>query len=101
MRFCSACGQTLPPRIDLGIRLTSGQQRLVERVHRAGVEGILSTDLLDYMYGDDPNGGPETGKKALAVRICQLNKVLRKKGWCIRAPKGGMREPTPYRLVKL
>jgi hypothetical protein len=77
------------------------QRKMIERVHRAGTEGICSTDLFDYMYGDDPNGGPDHGVKAMASFICNLNKKIKKDGRRLRAPKGGMKLPGNYVLEQL
>lgn len=88
-RVCSCCGQTLPPKLDVGIYLTQLQQRLVERVHRAGKHGIQTSRLFDFMYGDDPNGGPSHGNDSLRVFIYQVNQRLKKVGKVIRSPKGG------------
>lgn len=93
---CPCCGQTMPPRVDLGIKLSHMQQRIVDRVHRAGQHGILSTDLMDWLYADDLNGGPDSGRKCLSALICQLNKKLAKAGKRICAPVGGHRYPTAY-----
>lgn len=101
MKCCKTCGQTLPPRLKLSIKLAPGAQRIVDRVHRAGSNGILSTELFEFVYGDDPNGGPNEGRKALAARIWAVNKKLKKDKIRIRAPVGGSREPTAYVLEKI
>ena len=99
-KCCPACGQTLPAKLKLPIKLVDSQMLIVERVHRAGKNGILSTELTDYVYADDINGGPEGGKKVLATRICIINKRLKEAGLVIRAPVG-TRSPTSYVLEKL
>ena len=71
MKCCKACGQTLPPRLKLSVKLAPGAQRIVDRVHRAGSNGILSTELFDFIYGDDPEGGPNEGRQ-LAIRLSEL-----------------------------
>ena len=83
------------------IVLSPMQRKLIERVHRSGNEGICSTDLFEYMYGDDPNGGPDWGVKAMASFICQLNKKIKKDRYRVRAPKGGMRMPGNYVLERI
>lgn len=100
-KCCPTCGQTLPFALKFSVSLSPMQRKLVERVHRAGREGICSTDLFDFMYGDDPNGGPEHGVKSLASFICQLNYKIRADGKRVRAPKGGMRMPGNYVLESL
>lgn len=99
-KCCPACGQTLPAKLKLPIKLVDSQMLIVERVHRAGKQGILSTDLADYVYADDRDGGPEAARKVLATRICIINKKLKEMGFVIRAPVG-TRSPTSYVLEKL
>jgi hypothetical protein len=99
-KCCPACGQTLPPKLKLAIKLRASQMLIVERVHRAGKEGILSTDLTDYVYADDPDGGPEAARKVLASRIWIINNRLKHIGLHINAPVG-TRAPTAYVLEKL
>lgn len=101
MKCCPACGQTLPAKLKLKAPLSPWQRRVVERVHAAGKEGIYSDDLLDFAYGADEDGGPLTGRKALAVRIYWINKKLKLDGKCVRAPKGGHNTPTAYVLKDL
>lgn len=99
MSECPCCGQTLPPRTYPDLRLSPTQQRILDRVERAGPYGILSTDLLDHLYLDDRDGGPETGRKCLAAHVCHLNKKLAKKGKRVSAPVGGYHCPTSYVLI--
>lgn len=100
-KICQCCGQSLPRHLKLSVVLAPSQRRLVERVHKAGPNGILSTDLFDYLYSDDPDGGPLSGNKAIHVRICSTNKKLKLDGLRIRAPRGGVGGHTNYVLEKL
>ena len=86
--ICKCCGQTLPQPLKLSIKLRPGTLRLVERVARAGTNGVPTDVLFDYLYGGDPNGGPIGGKNVLASRISQLNKRLRADNVCIRGTMG-------------
>ena len=86
---CPCCGQTLPPDLPFGLKFSPQQQRIVERVRRAGPNGICSDDLFAFAYKDDPDGGPLSGKDCLYVRVRQINCKLAKVGKVIRAPRGG------------
>ena len=50
--------------------------RIVECIHRSGSRGKTSQDVFDYVYASDPNGGPDSGVKIVAVHICRINKML-------------------------
>ena len=56
---------------------------MLDVVRRAGKHGIRSDLLFERVYGEDPNGGPETGVKVLAVHARQMNMVMKPKGWRI------------------
>lgn len=96
MKCCETCGQILPETEFDGLKLHPNQQRLFDIVKRAGSGGILSTDLFDLLYRDDPNGGPDTGMQTLYTRISLLNVKLRRFGYVIRAPGGS--GPQAYSL---
>jgi DNA-binding response OmpR family regulator len=73
-------------------------------------QGRLCTkdEIFDYMYGDDPDGGPEYGPHIVDVLVCRL----RKKGWPIETewgrgyiirwqrPAPGETGARPFTLVK-
>ncbi len=90
-RCCPTCGQRLPSQSPLPkqVHFSPGQQRIVDRVRRAGPNGIPSDELLSFVYADDPDGGPLWANATLHTRIWQINRKLRKIGKVIRAPRGG------------
>jgi hypothetical protein len=85
---CPSCGQTLPSKFPLGVKLTAGERRIVQLVLRAGKNGIEPDRLFELMYAHRRDGGPLTGIKVLHVRINILNAKLRTVGKMVRAPKG-------------
>ena len=100
-KVCPCCGQTLPDAFPDGVHLSPIKRRIVERVRRAGKNGILTDDLFDFVYADDPDGGPLSGKICLQAHVWQINRRLRVIGKVIRAPKGGNRRATSYVLKDL
>jgi len=89
-RTCKCCGQTLPLSA-LDIPMADGQKKLVEAVRRAGKHGIATDRLFDVLYGDDIDGGPQSGVKTLHVRVCTVNRLLRKHGYRISGNHTGSR----------
>ena len=87
-QVCACCGQTLPPARPKDLRLSAGYALIFDRVHRAGKHGVNQQVLFDWVYGSNPNGGPDSGMVVLRTRICYLNKKLRQHGLEIRAPSG-------------
>ena len=83
VKCCPHCGQTLPPR-KLPIDVYGTQARVLRAIMRAGANGIMSSDLFETIYGADPDGGPSTGHKVMAVWVTKLNKQLTTIGKRIR-----------------
>ena len=46
-------------------------------------------EIIDALWGDDPEGGPDSAEKAVHVYVCRLNQVLRGFGWEIRGRQTG------------
>lgn len=87
--ICKCCGQTLPPPRPEGLRLPPGYAVIFDRVYRAGRNGVPQQTLFDYVYGNTPNGGPDSGVTSLRTRIFYLNqRHLKKHGMRIRAKSG-------------
>lgn len=49
---------------------------------------VPTTSLIDYLYADDQNGGPENAERVLRVVNCRLRKKLRPVGLTIRGYGG-------------
>ena len=77
------------------------KRKILRAVKTAGPRGILSDDLFEMLYGDDIEGGPGSGKKAMYVLINQLNRNLASKGWRVSAPRGTNNRPQRYTLRTL
>jgi len=84
--ICDACGQPVLMRSELP-PLPPIKQRILETVKRR--PGITAQQLRDWVWVDDPNGGPLTGTKNLHVHVAQLNALLRPLGICVRSQGGG------------
>ncbi|QYA11710.1 helix-turn-helix domain-containing protein [Rhizobium sp. AB2/73] len=84
---CSCCGSEVNnPSLLLvidEIGLSKQEGRLLEVVWRANGNPVMPERALASMYADDPNGGPEPGRKgylAFKVTLCHLRKKLRDYG---------------------
>ena len=101
MSTCPKCGQQLPePDLIKGVHVRGMKRRILEIVHHAGARGISSEAIFTRLYDGDPNGGPLTGVKIIAVHCVFLNRLLKPHGLMIRASRG--RSPdNHYYLRKL
>lgn len=64
---------------------------------RPGVIG--GHDLVDIVYGDHRDGGPETAMDSIHVLINKMNKRLATVGECLKADRRG--PGATYSIVKL
>jgi hypothetical protein len=46
--------------------------------------GISAADLVDAVYAEDPNGGPDTGRKTIHVHVSHMNRRLMREGMTIK-----------------
>ena len=106
---CPCCGQPYP--LEAGELTFIDQYRLVSD----GVTEVILTpkqykiltgirqrtrtldELVEWVYGDDPNGGPVSAKNVIAVQICRLNERLAPLGIRAGAQRKGAWAP-PYAI---
>jgi hypothetical protein len=92
---CCCCGQILPPKIKFTGPV---KQRIYDYVVRHH-EGVNRFQIMEAVYADDPDGGPES-HSTIGVHIMQMNnQVLRQHGFIIRSAPG--RNASGYRLIAL
>ena len=96
---CPCCGAALPnavvPREELaGLLPTTLQQRAVQRLARKPGLFVTIHELVDYIYGTDPEGGPLTATEAARYLVLAVAARLRGTGWIIENRHG-----KGYRLV--
>lgn len=81
---CCCCGQVLPPKIKFAGPV---KQRIYDFVSRHP-EGVNRFKIMEAVYADDPDGGPES-HSTIGVHIMQMNRqTLAKHGLLIRSPSG-------------
>jgi hypothetical protein len=84
--ICASCGH--PVFSDaIAARLCGKQRRLYEVVQAAGARGLTASQIMNEIYADDPNGGPESSNiVSVMVRIVNLH--LEHFGLAIRGQRG-------------
>jgi hypothetical protein len=90
---CPYCGQALLPEL----RVTGRERRRLVEILARRPEGMTRRELADWLYADDPNGGPEN-----TLAVCQLVHQARlqlcEQGYTIISDRG---PGAHYRLAKL
>jgi hypothetical protein len=93
LRRCECCGQIIPPK-----RLFDGKpikQRIYEYI-AAHPEGVTRAQIIDAVYGDDPDGGPETWG-VISVHVQYMRAELARHGLAIsKAYKYGV-----YKIISV
>jgi DNA-binding response OmpR family regulator len=82
----------------------------VARGHHEKVLALLSTRmgrlvskdaLIDHLYSDDPDGGPDTADGLLSVVIFRLKQSIEPFGWTITSIGRGSGNKASYRLIPM
>ena len=94
LKTCPCCGQLIPPKLLFPRAPVS--QRLYDIVAKHP-EGVRREQIADYVYGEDPNGGPDS-PAAIRALIWRMNITLRAHKLKIRSSMG---RGSVYRLVQL
>lgn len=97
--ICQCCGQPLPPDEPEGLRLRGKRRQIFDLVRKAGKQGIRADRIFSALYDDDPNGGPDTGLKIIAVHVFHANRALEKFGLRIHGGRTGHGALGEYRLI--
>lgn len=83
MKCCPTCGQPLVGAVEQaisGLRLSTFQRRVVMGLARRMGQWVLAAELLDAVYFDDADGGPDKAQNCLSVYVWQARPKLRKVG---------------------
>lgn len=85
MKICPCCKREMPPNVELRGAV---KQRIYDYI--ASRHGVNRMQIMDAVYADDANGGPEN-LNVISVHICFINKQLRAmkagvKIWCRGGP---------------
>ena len=95
MTRCCCCGQLIPPPAEV-FQNARVKQRIYEYI-AAHPEGVSRRQVVEAVYADDPDGGPEY-MNVIAVHVKQMNPKLATLGVRLVASGG---PHSVYRLVAL
>jgi len=83
MKICPCCKRPISLQIKVG---GQKRQRLFDYIF-AHSGGATSNQLMNLIYADDPDGGPEN-PNVISVMVSQINKKLKPLGYAIRGSGG-------------
>jgi hypothetical protein len=90
---CPFCGQPLLPEL----RVTGRERRRLVDILARRPDGMTRRELADWLYADDPSGGPEN-TFAVCQLVHQARLQLTAQGYTIISDRG---PGAHYRLAKL
>jgi len=100
--ICPCCRQPMaapPPMAGVLDGLRRPQHRVIAEALIKAYPRPLSRDrLIELLYGDDPDGGPEGAGNIVTVRIAHLRKELAPMGWTVNCNGRGRGYVGSYRL---
>lgn len=60
---------------------------------------VLRDAMIDRLYGDRADGGPERAANIIMVQVSRLRREIEPFGWTITNGKGGAGENAQWRLI--
>lgn len=81
---CKCCGQVIPPKM---LFLNSPVKRRIYEFISKHPEGVARSQILDYVYRDDPDGGP-SWPGIISVHLRIMRRVMAEMGITIHSSKG-------------
>lgn len=82
-KVCPCCKRLLPESLTIG---GARRRRLLDYVGNHP-EGVTVWQIIDAIYWDDPNGGPDK-HNCISVMVKQMNRTLIPQGYKIRGTGG-------------
>lgn len=102
---CPTCGHDLdaPPSVAslASARLRPQDKIIVGVLAKAYPRAVRTSALVDALYSNDPNGGPEGPNQVIRARMTHLRKVLPTYGWTVPDNTAGAGNYGEYRLEKI
>lgn len=79
--------------------MPKAERKIVESLARAYPRAVEKSALIDLLYDDDPQGGPDDPGNVVSTLVCRLRSKLPNYGWTIPRNKTGAGAYGRYRLV--
>lgn len=103
--LCPCCNQAIAGRAPIEAlsegRFPPQMRTIVDVLSKAYPRPVSMGNLIDALYGNDPNGGPDDPEQVIRIRICSLRPQLEQYGWAIPLSTGGPGNYGRYRLAPI
>lgn len=105
---CPCCGgyigEAAPIEMVVDAISPTVERAILIRLSKSLSRPVPRDTLIDFIYSDDRNGGPDNAQNVFAVSISRLRRRLAAFGWTIQTiggggGRGGVGDGANYRLV--
>lgn len=98
---CPTCGHAItrdfaPASLPCPTEVTGQQVVILDALIAAWPRDVTMARLIDLLYGDDPDGGPDDPGRVVRVQVHRMKAWMQSYGWTIRNRYG-----FGYRLERL
>lgn len=69
------------------VRLPRVEYDVILRLRQAAGAIVTNAQLVDFVYGDRPDGGPEAAEKCIQSHVCKARKRISAVGWTVTAER--------------
>lgn len=103
---CPVCQKPLKnPALEIQhlteLKMTKHRSRILNSLIASYPRRVDRDVVLDAIYFDCPNDGPEWAASSLKAMICEFNKQLTKFGWKIQGGSAGRGYIGTYQLINI
>lgn len=77
--ICECCGQVRMDQIDrrlLRLRLTPTEMSIANMLSRFAPQFVTEDELIEFLWANDPTGGPDWPENCVRVSLHRLDKKL-------------------------
>jgi len=105
MLICPCCGgpmaDAVPVEDLLHMSVPQQQMRIIKALADAYPRAVSKSQLIDAIYWDDPDGGPDNPSNVINQQLCRLRPLVSMHGWTIPMARGGAGNYGLYRLLPM
>lgn len=99
--ICPCCGQQMPGGLPVealeNVYFPPTELKIVSALARTYPRGMTARALVDVVYADDPNGGPDGAEHSMRQFIHRARKRMQPYGWRV----GGFGRTGQLRLQRI
>lgn len=84
---CSLCGRPILVLDPNAMTIQRRQKQVLEMLLRSPGRFVAKSRIIDAIYGDDPDGGPDDAEGSVQAHISKLRRLLKPLGYSIESAR--------------